>query len=600
MLVAKDSYYGVVDEIWELDYNSVVIPLLKCKWVYNKKGVKVHSDGFTCVNLSINSYSSDPFILAKQATQVFYVEDPKDKRSHIVLQSKRSIVGVDDVVDEDEYNKFDELPPFSIGVQSTDDDPPQPRPRRGINRIQDLPVGESVEFNQFGLAVAFDLLRDALSAIFGLSELKEIITRPGDPYSAATQLRGVTLSSTKSIGMKEQQGEQNESISTRQVNVPSSVQRRSNLSSTTSIIREEHQGEQNESISTRQVDVPSSVHRRSSLISTTSIVKLPCIKEETYCCLYIPSSVLAGEKVACATATVYPIGDGTVHFKKLLKGHMKVSVIKVVEIHKSMELPVPDDEIPNLESAVKGFIQWPIAAIARVQTKRVMPQHKNAPSTKKGKGNKTPKEPNKQDKALEETTKHQKTMQKIDEVEERVEKEKAANRKSLQALEDEVLSNRPQSVIDGYNKWMSRRDYAEPYAISVNKKVFRQSDESYFAINATDIIELLTYKELECGIVTLFEIHHYVLFIICPKHGMGFILNSSKGSNMNENVIGSLDLWSQWALLGGYYVMKWMHDFVLKYQKEKFQNVVPWSNERPLENKELNAIIGAWFTLWRD
>ncbi|GJU11980.1 tyrosine-protein kinase, non-receptor Jak2 [Tanacetum coccineum] len=27
---------------------------------------------------------------------------------------------------------------------------------------------------------------------------------------------------------------------------------------------------------------------------------------------------------------------------------------------------------------------------------------------------------------------------------------------------------------------------------------------------------------------------------------------------------------------------------------------VPWSNERPLENKELNAIIGTWFTLWRD
>ncbi|GKB73395.1 ribonuclease H-like domain-containing protein, partial [Tanacetum coccineum] len=25
---------------------------------------------------------------------------------------------------------------------------------------------------------------------------------------------------------------------------------------------------------------------------------------------------------------------------------------------------------------------------------------------------------------------------------------------------------------------------------------------------------------------------------------------------------------------------------------------VPWSNERPLENKELNAIIRAWFTLW--
>ncbi|GKF15693.1 hypothetical protein Tco_0057155, partial [Tanacetum coccineum] len=51
-----------------------------------------------------------------------------------------------------------------------------------------------------------------------------------------------------------------------------------------------------------------------------------------------------------------------------------------------------------------------------------------------------------------------------------VEKEKAATKKSLQALEDEVLLNRPQSVIDGYYKWMSLGDYADPYAISVNKK----------------------------------------------------------------------------------------------------------------------------------
>nr|GEY54350.1 pescadillo homolog [Tanacetum cinerariifolium] len=27
---------------------------------------------------------------------------------------------------------------------------------------------------------------------------------------------------------------------------------------------------------------------------------------------------------------------------------------------------------------------------------------------------------------------------------------------------------------------------------------------------------------------------------------------------------------------------------------------VPWSNERPLENKELNATIDTWFTLWQD
>ncbi|GJV55943.1 hypothetical protein Tco_1456948 [Tanacetum coccineum] len=71
----------------------------------------------------------------------------------IRIMSKWSIVGIDDVVDEDEYNQFDELPPFSIGVQYTDDDPPEPRTRRGINIIQDLPDGESVEFNKFGQAV---------------------------------------------------------------------------------------------------------------------------------------------------------------------------------------------------------------------------------------------------------------------------------------------------------------------------------------------------------------------------------------------------------------------------------------------------------------
>ncbi|GJY50507.1 hypothetical protein Tco_0441354 [Tanacetum coccineum] len=293
----------------------------------------------------------------------------------------------------------------------------------------------------------------------------------------------------------EMQPEQN-LFSPREDDVPNSVHMKSSLNSTTIMVRNETQAQQNESFSPRQEGNHNSVHMRSNS-STKSIGR----KEQQ-----------AGEKVVCSTATVYPIGDGILHFKKLLKGHIKVSVIQVVKIHKSMDLPVPDDEIPNLESAVKGFIQWPIASIARfmgmsktpvsrVPNKRVMPQHENAPSTKKGKGNETPNEPNKQDKALEETTKHQKMMQKIDEVRERWPPE------------------------DGYNKWMSRGDYAEPYAIRVNKEVFRQADESYFAINATDIIELLTNKELE---------------------------------------------------------------------------IVPWSNESPFEKKELNAIIGAWFTLWRD
>ncbi|KAK1357650.1 hypothetical protein POM88_050906 [Heracleum sosnowskyi] len=37
----------------------------------------------------------------------------------IVLQSKRRILGIDNVEDEEEYNQFDENPPFSIGLPTT-------------------------------------------------------------------------------------------------------------------------------------------------------------------------------------------------------------------------------------------------------------------------------------------------------------------------------------------------------------------------------------------------------------------------------------------------------------------------------------------------
>ena len=42
--------------------------------------------------------------------------DPADNNWSVVLLGKRRIVGIGDVTDEEEYNQFDENPPFSIGV----------------------------------------------------------------------------------------------------------------------------------------------------------------------------------------------------------------------------------------------------------------------------------------------------------------------------------------------------------------------------------------------------------------------------------------------------------------------------------------------------
>jgi hypothetical protein len=88
--------------------------------------VKTDKYGMTNVNFRFLSYREQPFVLAKDVTQVFYVTDPDPtnrEEHHIVLQGKRKIVGVEDVVDEEEYNQFDALPPFGkdITIPAIDD-----------------------------------------------------------------------------------------------------------------------------------------------------------------------------------------------------------------------------------------------------------------------------------------------------------------------------------------------------------------------------------------------------------------------------------------------------------------------------------------------
>jgi hypothetical protein len=87
--------------------------------------VKTDKYGMTNANFRFLSYREHPFILAKDVTHVFYVKDPDPaykEEHHIVLQGKRKIIGVEDVVDEEEYNQFDALPPFDedITILTTD------------------------------------------------------------------------------------------------------------------------------------------------------------------------------------------------------------------------------------------------------------------------------------------------------------------------------------------------------------------------------------------------------------------------------------------------------------------------------------------------
>jgi len=63
-VMATISYYGVIEEIWKVDYVKFRVPVFKCKWV--DSNTRVHADdfGFTLVDLAKVGYKEDPFIMA--------------------------------------------------------------------------------------------------------------------------------------------------------------------------------------------------------------------------------------------------------------------------------------------------------------------------------------------------------------------------------------------------------------------------------------------------------------------------------------------------------------------------------------------------------
>ena len=56
--------FGVIEEIWELDYIQFRVPVFKCKWVNETTGVHRDHLGFTLVDLNKVGYKEEPFIMA--------------------------------------------------------------------------------------------------------------------------------------------------------------------------------------------------------------------------------------------------------------------------------------------------------------------------------------------------------------------------------------------------------------------------------------------------------------------------------------------------------------------------------------------------------
>jgi hypothetical protein len=69
--------------------SNIQIPVFRCHWVKNPKGVEVDGYGLTIVDLNNDGYKDDPWVLASQVAQVLYVADPAKKTKHVVVLGKK-------------------------------------------------------------------------------------------------------------------------------------------------------------------------------------------------------------------------------------------------------------------------------------------------------------------------------------------------------------------------------------------------------------------------------------------------------------------------------------------------------------------------------
>ena len=83
-------YYGVLTEVVELHYlggNRVV--LFKCDWwdvINTGRGIKRDEYGYIYVNFTRNLSTDEPFVLASQAKQIFYVKNANESNWHAVIE----------------------------------------------------------------------------------------------------------------------------------------------------------------------------------------------------------------------------------------------------------------------------------------------------------------------------------------------------------------------------------------------------------------------------------------------------------------------------------------------------------------------------------
>ncbi|CAL9019744.1 unnamed protein product, partial [Prunus brigantina] len=118
-ILSNMGFYGVIQEIWDLDYQKFTIPVFRCDWIDSTSGLVVDELGFTLVDLSKIGHRNDQFVLASQVKQVFFVDDPMHRGWSVVLSMPNK--EYNDVIGDDVLGDVRiECEPFTRGMPNVD------------------------------------------------------------------------------------------------------------------------------------------------------------------------------------------------------------------------------------------------------------------------------------------------------------------------------------------------------------------------------------------------------------------------------------------------------------------------------------------------
>ncbi|KAI5344937.1 hypothetical protein L3X38_012814 [Prunus dulcis] len=117
-ILSNMGFYGVIQEIWDLDYQKFTIPVFRCDWI-DSSGLVVDELGFTLVDLSKIGHRNNQFVLASQVKQIFFVDDPMHRGWSVVLSMPNREYN-DVIGDEVLGDVIIECEPFTRGMPNID------------------------------------------------------------------------------------------------------------------------------------------------------------------------------------------------------------------------------------------------------------------------------------------------------------------------------------------------------------------------------------------------------------------------------------------------------------------------------------------------